>query len=236
MITLVGITGPARNGKDTVGKMLMELCPSCHRFAFADKIKEFLVDCMFANESMEENKEGEQLFSTSVEAIRIAMLNTLHEAVGLYDFPEEEYVDSFIHTLIEEHSETYLYGPHDEISIVSSWRKLFQITGTQWGRQKMDEQFWITPYLPREDCIVTDVRGHGDTEEFKNIEAIAILNKGGVVVRVVDPRKGNVVRSHASEAGIDEQFISHTIVNDGSLEDLKEKVTDFVYTYLLAGE
>lgn len=232
MISLVGITGPARHGKDTVGNMIMKHMPASTRFAFADKIKSFLVACMDAGESMLENKEGELCFLTSREDVQTAMMNELHLACMEYGV---ESADSFIRVLRAFHPSFHELSD-GRIVFVSSWRKLFQMTGTDWGRQEVNEAFWIDPYLPHSDAVVTDVRGHGDTKEHRNIEATSIIDKGGVVIRVVDPRKGSIVRDHASEAGIEEQFITHTILNDGSLEELEDKVNNFIYTYLLKGE
>lgn len=232
MINLIGITGPARHGKDTVGRMIMKHMPATERFAFADKIKEFLEDSFMVSEGSLENKEEEQLFTTTVDALAISLLNNLHKAVGLYG--PLPFIDLYLKVLQDSHEDYVEIG--DEISFTSSWRKMYQITGTEWGRQGIHEEFWIAPYLPDSNAVITDVRGHGDSEEHLNIEAKAILDKGGVIVKVYDPRKGSVVRTHTSEAGISDEFITYTIENDGDLELLEDKVMNFIYSYLLEGE
>lgn len=235
MVSLIGITGPARHGKDTVGDMLLQHMPAAVKFAFADKIKEFLGDFVETTQTMEENKEGTQLFMLYRGDVEASMLNVLHAGLMHYGNEPEDAADMWIDTMREHHPN--FHEAHDGfISFTSSWRKLFQLTGTDWGRQKINEQFWIEPFLPDSNTIVTDVRGHGDSKEHRNIEAQAILKRGGLVIRVIDPRKGSVVRDHASEAGIEEQFINHTLLNDGSLEYLDGKVGDFLYTHLIAGE
>lgn len=235
MISLIGVTGPAQNGKDTVGKMLMKHMPAAIRFAFADKIKEFLVDFVETTETMEECKEGTQLFMFYRGDVAASMLNVLHAGLMHYGNEPEDAADMWIDTMKEHHPN--FHEAHDGfITFTSSWRKLFQLTGTDWGRQKINESFWIEPFLPDSDTIVTDVRGHGDSEEHRNIEAQAVINRGGLVIRVVDPRKGAVVRDHASEAGIEEQYINYTIVNEGSLKDLEDSVRDFLYIHLMEGE
>lgn len=229
MISLIGITGPARHGKDTVGAMIMKHIPACVRFAFADKFKEFLTEAFVTTHGPEVLKEGEQLFTTTFDELDTAVLNVLHKVVGSYG--DKDYVDSFLTVLARNHEDYEEIG--EEISFTSSWRKLYQLTGTDWGRKVISEDIWITPYLPDNHCIITDVRGHGDNIPHRNIEATAIINKGGVVVKVVDPRKGCVVRDHVSEIGIDDQYITHTIVNEGTLEDLHAKVVEFISNSLI---
>ncbi|AHK11891.1 deoxynucleoside-5-monophosphate kinase [Vibrio phage CHOED] len=235
MISLIGITGLARSGKDTVGGMLLSHMPAATRFAFADKIKEFLEDALEYGESAESNKEGSVLFMTTRADIETAMLNVLHKGMMMYDVDVADMVDEYVHILKAYHGICFELQD-GRILFTSSWRKLYQLTGTEFGRQKINERFWIDPWLPDENAVVTDVRGHGDTQEHRNVEALSIIQKGGLVIQVVDPRKGHVVRGHASEAGIEGNLICHTIVNDGTLEDLEAKVCDFIYVYILQGE
>lgn len=235
MISLIGITGPARHGKDTVGSMLLKHMPAGKQFAFAGKIKEFLHVCMNAWFDDESCKEGEQTFFTDKRAIGTAMFNSLHKGIMQYTDGESA-VESFLEVLKENH-ENYRVEPNGTIVFTSSWRKLFQLTGTQWGRQRINENFWIEPWLPDSEAVVTDVRGHGDTDRFRNIEAEAIINRGGIVIEVYDPRKESPqVRAHDSEAGISRNLISAIVVNDGTLEDLEDKVNALIYKYLLEGE
>lgn len=236
MISLIGITGPAQHGKDTVGAMLKEIAmPTSQRFAFADKMKDFIHEAFKAPLGPEEAKESIQLFEVNSDVLCYAIEENLWEALKHYDITPTRATSMLLNTLIKEHKDVSIV--HDSLILKGmSWRKLYQVVGTQWGRQKISEAFWITPWLPSENTIVTDVRGHGDSVEHHDIEATSIIDKGGIIIKVVDPRKGQVVRNHASESGIHEQYIQHTIVNDGTLDDLRSKVTDLVYLYLLEGE
>jgi hypothetical protein len=225
MITLIGICGPARHGKDTVGSMLLEHIPKAKRFAYADKIKELLKASVSSHESMEDNKEGEQEFILHPQGTVRALKDIMDAGDNL---------GYYYSTLIK-----VLYDNH-EVSIdhefTSSWRKLFQLVGTEWARQYISRSIWID-HLPDELAVVTDVRAHGDSTEFKNIEAKAILDRGGIMIKVINPRKDHLaIREHSSEVGIDDLYIDYVIINDGTLEDLQEKVNAFVYTHLLIGE
>jgi len=68
-------------------------------------------------------------------------------------------------------------------------------------------------------CVITDVR-------YQN-EVNAILERGGVVVRVVRPNNPTPAMDHYSETALDE-YEFETIVNDGSIDDLKIKVQNFL--------
>lgn len=223
---ITGIEGPARNGKDTVGAMLANHQLHKNTFAFADKIKDFLLFSFYAPQSIEACKEGEQEFTTNVDCLLHGVEGILGEAVEHFG------VDIRIATIrllsvLSEHTEDFLFSEDGKLTFKASWRSLMQCVGTEWGRG-IHEDFWVY-YLPEgTEYIVTDVR--------RDNEAKAIINKGGLIVRVVDPRKGHIVRHHISESGIDESLLACTIINDGSLEDLEEKVTSFVYSYLLNGE
>lgn len=236
MISLIGITGPAQHGKDTVGDMLKEIAmPTSQRFAFADKMKDFIHEAFKAPLGPEEAKETIQVFEVNSDVLYYAIEKHLWEALKHYDITPTRATSMLLNTLIKEHKDVSIV--HDSLILKGmSWRKLYQVVGTQWGRQQISEDFWITPWLPSENTIVTDVRGYADTIEHHNIEATAIIDKGGIVIKVVDPRKGEVVRDHPSESGIYQQYIQHTIVNDGTLDDLRSKVMSFVNIYLLEGE
>ena len=104
-------------------------------------------------------------------------------------------------------------------------RDYLQKGGTEAGRDIHGNDCWIniarkrirTHLSEAKRVKVTDVR-------FEN-EALAISAMGGCIIRVVGPqRRGGVDSSHASEAGISDTFVSWTVVNDGTVEDLHRKV------------
>lgn len=68
-------------------------------------------------------------------------------------------------------------------------------------------------------CVITDVR-------YLN-EVNAILDRGGVVVCVVRPNNPTPSMIHISERGLD-GLDSQVIINDGSIDDLKIKVQNFL--------
>lgn len=224
---LLGITGPARHGKNTVADMLMPYLNNHNQFAFAAPIKAFLQFAFDAKESMAENKDGVQEFYTDEELLILGIKSTFGDALKHFCI-SEEYALTTLLGVLKELDVKPTGGTHGVMFINTSWRELMQVVGTEWGRNKLHPDFWIDTWMPYGNTVITDVR--------RNNEAGAIIKEGGMVIRVEDPRKGEVVRKHVSESGIGDHYITTTIINDGSLEDLKDKVHSFVYCYLLSGE
>lgn len=117
-----------------------------------------------------------------------------------------------------------------------TWRQVLQKEGTEFGRDEYGEDFWIRAFdVHRENTeshwpdsfllwTLSDCR-------FEN-EAAYCYDRG-IVIRVVRPGQEVILHSsHASEAGFSDDLVTHEIVNDGSLEDLREKVHQ-IFTPLL---
>ena len=100
-------------------------------------------------------------------------------------------------------------------------RTLMQTLGTEWGRNTLDQDFWIKCWklkveLTRGFIVADDVR-------FLN-EALAIKEMGGEVWKIVRPEVKNNEK-HSSEGQLDhwDEF-DQVIVNDSSIESLAAKV------------
>lgn len=110
-----------------------------------------------------------------------------------------------------------------------SLRHILQTLGTEWGRETISPQVWITRFnawldnrgYPG-DVAIPDVR-------FDN-EAEAIRDMGGVVIDVQRPdlEGGD---AHASESGVRADLIDHIILNDGSKPELLMKVNDLLLDF-----
>jgi len=112
---------------------------------------------------------------------------------------------------------------HPELpSIHLEVRYLMQNFGTEVMRA-MVPTFWIDRVADKVtdggNWVITDCR-------FDN-EAEAIEAWGGKVVEIMRPRIA-AIRSHASEAGIKPELIYGTIQNDGTLQDLYDKMSELV--------
>lgn len=97
--------------------------------------------------------------------------------------------------------------------------------GTEWGRCIMGENFWVNITARKIKTIpgnvkITDVR-------FPN-EAAKVKELGGMLLRVERPGTEASSGSHESEALIASLDVDGVITNDGTLEDLSEKVRQMI--------
>lgn len=111
--------------------------------------------------------------------------------------------------------------------IGKSPRELLQLLGTEFGRNLIRESIWVDLAMQKAEryasagvsAVITDVR-------FDN-EAEAILARGGEVWRVVRDAPSCLNAStaaHESERGVSACYIARTIVNKGTLTDLRGAV------------
>jgi len=170
---MIGITGRARHGKDTGGKLLVQEF-GFQRIAFADKVRELALE--------------------------------INPLVSRYGERLNEYVDSL------------------------GWEKAKQLitirmTLQEYGascRKVLGDDVWINAAFKDLDYtknyVVTDVR-------YPN-EVAAIFNKhDGIIWRITRPNFDNGVdETHESEKFIPYLSPCHDIINDGTLEDLENKV------------
>ena len=112
-------------------------------------------------------------------------------------------------------------------------RKFLQLLGTECMRMGLHVNTWVNAlfadYIPvvkewdelgndtlleYPNWIITDMR-------FPN-EMEAVVERKGITIRVVRPGTSN--GTHASETALDNAEFDYEIINDGTLEDLVEKV------------
>lgn len=217
---LIGITGLAGHGKDTFAGFLQECLPKpVPMYAYADPIKDIVHSSFKAEHSptTREHKEMEQTFTFSYYAfMQHLLLNSeLKRACWGMLSPSKSFMDT-----LSMHLGTDLYAYTSEFK--SSWRQLYQLTGTEWGRQQVDLDMWIN-MAPKDNAIITDVRGQGDHPVDKNTEALHVKNNGGIMIKVVNPRlQGPTCAQHSSEAEIDEKHIDFNVENSGSIRHLQQ--------------
>lgn len=115
-------------------------------------------------------------------------------------------------------------------------RELLQRIGTEFGRRVIDDGVWIRHLMRRIDATAAavDRMSLGGTKShfvisdvrFDN-EAEAIMGRGGEVWRVVRDSESCLAAGaaqHESEGGISASYISRTLVNNGTVEDLLGRV------------
>ena len=197
---LVGVTGLARSGKDHASDQLARLM-RLHKYAFAEPLKTMLKS-VFGDHFHEGDRSG--------------------------ICPET----------------------------CKSYRVMMQTLGTEWGRELMNPQVWVNLVARRWKEVEAGCHLVNETKDYTgykaNIaegmvlsdvrfdsEAEWIQLHGGVIIEIVRPeletstlvdKVKHVVglEGHQSEKGISRHFITHTIVNDGSLNDFDLKLLGLV--------
>jgi len=159
---IIGITGKARSGKDTLAEYLVEH----HGFlklSFAEPIRRFVSDI------------------------------TGHSVEDLADGPLKEENLGWIDT---------------------TPRRLMQTVGTEWGRQMVDPDLWLKVAHRRiRDARRAGVPGIVISDVRFNNEAEFVRRWDGEVIRIERPGV-EAVAAHASEAGVSDDLVDLTIVND----------------------
>lgn len=102
-------------------------------------------------------------------------------------------------------------------------RRLLQVFGTEVGREMFGADFWVNQAMGNagkfDKIVLTDVR-------FPN-EYRAIKNREGIIIRIVKPGTG-AINAHASETALDNFSFDATIINDGSIHDLNQKIDSVI--------
>lgn len=232
-MTIIGLAGRRGSGKDTTAGIIQELLePSEHHdgpehpvtfygISFARPIKEFvqLVFDMSDEQVWGSEKEApDRRYSrmTSMARMKEAERQVFQKFIARYHLPVSPHELEFFLTEREADGE---YGPPFLTS-----RYAQQTLGTEWGRMSFD-RVWVDlvrkqlqklrETVPTFVAVVTDVR-------FPN-EAEAVRAEGGVLWRV--SRGKPSWYAHESEALVDTLEVDAEIDNNGTLEQLRERIT-----------
>lgn len=204
-IKVIGLTGKARAGKDTVARIIHG-----HIIEHSDATAEFQDTWVVGLES----------FAAPIKSM-IAMLLDFF-AVGSIQQPET--LQPFIDGDKKEE-------PLAVLNDVSP-RTLMQTLGTDWGRNLIDPNIWLYSMVERIKMYQAAIdHGHAGaivvaTDTRFDNEAEVVIGAGGIIVNVVRDDAPEEVgeTDHESELGIRPDLIEITIHNNGSLEDLVTKV------------
>lgn len=107
-----------------------------------------------------------------------------------------------------------------------SARVVLQRLGTEWGRQQIDDEFWVRAWLQRVKKAHAGVVVADDLR-FAN-EAAAVQSLGGCIVCIV--RSLNDFQRKPKHASEDFASVpaSWVLINSGSLEDLRAQVNSWL--------
>lgn len=112
-------------------------------------------------------------------------------------------------------------------------RVLLQWLGTDWGRNTISKTLWVDLWKAKVKALSVDPRNIilCDDVRFDN-EAETIKDLGGTVVKIEGPTRGAVegLKFHSSESGISTNLVDYVINNDGSKEEFKDYIYEFLKT------
>ena len=230
---IIGINGKIGSGKDTVGSIIQGLIVAKEHNVLNPNFE--WIEKYHINSSFEIKKFAGKLKQTA----------SLLTGIPIEKFEDQEFKKTY---LGEEWNSPYnipFSGPdfveHDGAMTV---RTLLQRLGTEAMRDNLHENVWVNAlfadykmsYVQHPDIeyvdhkaypnwIITDMR-------FPN-EMDAVYKREGCTIRVVrdyalrggpeDPK--NI---HPSETALDDSHFDYEIINDGTIEDLIEKVREIL--------
>lgn len=207
---IIGITGKAQNGKDTIGDILHDrygfekhaFAASLKAAAYAlnplvfipDRLRLTILNPFLIEGSgrMYVNSDGSEFSGTDDEAGVICNFKTVVDVLGW-----------------------------EKAKTIDGVRICLQRFGTEVGREIFGENFWVD--MAMKPVYKNAEASHVFTDVRFNNEAQAIREVFGIVIEVVRPNSVSVP-VHVSENGISQSLINHQVINDGTISDLEEKI------------
>ena len=218
---IIGISGKIGSGKDTVGEIIQKLCatnegPNFEIKKFAGKLKQTAslltgVDTeSFEDQEFKKLNMGEEwnYFNT-----------TFLEGIGKVDHHHQMTYREFLQKL---GTDAMRDGLHVNVWVNALFSDYKCIGGKMIPVSEEDK--YNPKYREYPSWIITDLR-------FTN-EMEAIVKRGGTTIRVTRPveKSKNIARLHPSETSLDKADFDYTINNDGTLEELVQKVRTILIT------
>lgn len=207
---LIGLTGLAGSGKDTVAALLHML--GYTRTAFADNVRaeagEFIFWMGAAPNSRPLFEETDPELRAAAEAYGVDLCVLIKSrAIKLSDVHLKP-TPPAIRQLLQRHGTEFRRAQDENYWV----KKLFGsvLLASHTGRAQGEALLYAMP------VVITDVR-------FPN-EAEAIRKLGGVIWRVARRKAANAAGAHISEAGQAEIQVDLTLTNDGTLYELAGRV------------
>ena len=202
---IIGISGKAQSGKDTVCRMIVY---TLWYYNYSQRLKPFGIEHYYNTyERFGDVIDFTHWYKTSfANKLKQCLSNILN--VSISKFEDNEFKKSEVEWL------------------GMTVRELLQKFGTA-IRNEVSDDFWVKACLNNlekdDDCLITDVRFKSEAKGIKDLE--------GIIVRV--NREGAGAGNHISEIDLDDYSFDYVINNDGSMEDLLLKVKEFCTTYKL---
>jgi hypothetical protein len=231
---IVSVSGKIGSGKDTVGEIIRYLSTNPSGNQHHSKTITFEAFREFSYSSQAKRCEWQiKKFADKLKDIVCIILGCTREQLEDRDYKEKELGEEWWRYRAHDGSvyrncakQVYDKKPKNERLVDKlTPRKILQLLGTEAGRFIIHDDIWInsmfSDYKPdTSNWITTDTR-------FPN-ELEAVKERGGITIVVKRPETDHLAGDHASETALDNSTFDEVIVNDGSLEDLIEKVKEIL--------
>ncbi len=246
MKKVIGITGLAGSGKDTVAMMIRNAIPEVETISFAKPLKEFaeaifLFPTMWLYGASDYRNlvltpDSLALHKDQRGTAYTYWSNCLARFWALGGAFHREWLEACGRTVGGSNGASAFVDWFDSIRRECERdpskltpRHVLQQLGSDFGRKHIHPDVWSNVAWHRINkstgrvFVIPDVR-------FDN-EAQPILNAGGQVWHVVrhQTKTGRLSATHVSEKGIDHKFVTATFPNFGSLDSLRDRVRDELY-------
>lgn len=204
---IIGITGLANSGKDTV----------------AEIIKKIL------------EKDSQYYFKILPLAKKLKEVVSILTSIPVEKFDNRQFkekptnIQSFWY-FVNDNNKKLPYVKYKGSSLIEDWklikptnREVLIEVGTTIFRS-YNPDIWVNllleSYRPLlDDIIIPDIRFDNEAEEIKKYPKT-------VIIEVVRP--GVEKLNQISERGIDKKYVDYTILNDGNLDELEEKIKEIL--------
>jgi len=225
---IIGISGRIGSGKDTVGNIIQYLT-FCKHYNRTDLSYKDFTNSIGWVPTWEIKKF----------AGKLKQIASLLTGIPVEDFEDQEFKKSYLggEWGTVESNPLNAVPVFEDIAFnhLMSVRELLQKLGTEAIRDGLHPNAWVnalmceykrpkmSEYNPS-NWIITDVRFPNELEAVKDVK--------GLTLKVVRPVKKSktTARLHPSETSLDKAEFDYEIINDGSIEDLIEKVRQILIT------
>ena len=209
-VSLIGLGGYAFSGKDTVADLLAEH----HGWAKTYMSKPLEQALLTINPQIPIVRAWE----TTPEGLKAVNHYSRIEPTGRHE------MQIFVSYQVLHEAVGY-----DESKLNPEVRRLLQALGTEVGRDMFGESLWVDIMLKE----AHDLRSQGRAVAVTGIrfanELDAIRTARGLLVWVSRPGL-DPVNAHVSDNGLTENDFDLTVINDGTVDDLRSKVAALVRT------
>lgn len=233
---IIGINGKIGSGKDTVGKIIQWLTKP-------------ELDGQYIGFQTYDDATLERLspFKIKKFAGKLKQIASLLTGIDVEKFEDQEFKKTLLGNewgTVKKNLLNVIPGFEDvKFNHLMSVRELLQKLGTEAMRNGLHENVWVNAlfadYKRKLELVKSDKPGYDlkveEVGEYPNWiitdmrfpnEMEAIVEKDGITIRVVRP--GTVTGTHPSETALDGHTMHYEIINDGTIEDLIEKVREIL--------